>query len=83
MCQVCKLEGTDWKFKNGESKSLSRVTFYRVYEGEQKSVHLCSLCSIDLFLLGEGRFLEQHPLLALDFSKRAAASDSEGFDFSF
>lgn len=82
MCQVCKLEGVDWKFRNGIDTALSKGTFYRVYEGQIKSVHLCLICSVELFHKGENRFLKKHPLLALEFSKRQT-SEVDDFDFSF
>ncbi len=83
MCQVCKLEGVDWKFRNGEKQSISRGIFYRVYEGELKVVHLCKICSVELFHVGETRFLSKHPLLAIDFTKRTKAASNDEFDFSF
>jgi len=83
MCEVCKLEGVDWKFRNGAGRSLSRCLFFRVYEGEAKLVHLCLICSIDLFHIGETRFLSRHPLLAIEFSKNQSSSVEDDFSFNF
>ncbi len=83
MCQVCKLEGVDWRFRNGSKQSLARGVFYRVYEGEVKIVHLCVICSIELFHLGERRFLTKHPMLAFDLMKQNKSTGDDGFDFSF
>lgn len=85
MCQVCKIEGVDWKFHNGDKRPLCRATFYRVYVGEVKAVSLCYLHSLELFTIGESRFLEAHPGLALEFSKKStssSASDDFSFDFA-
>lgn len=85
MCQVCKIERVDWKFLNGDKRPLSRASFYRVYVGEVKTVSLCYLHSLELFSVGESRFLEAHPGLALEFSKKSmdsSASDDFSFDFA-
>jgi hypothetical protein len=85
MCQVCKVEGVDWKFRNGPERPLQRCVFYRVYQAETKMVHLCLLCSVELFHIGESRFLSKHPLMAFEFSriKNRATVDEDDFDFSF
>jgi len=85
MCQVCKLEGVNWVFRNGRKRRLTRNIFYRVYEREIKVVELCCICSIELFHLGESRFLSNHPLLAVEIlrsARRREDRDSE-FDFNF
>lgn len=80
MCDVCREEGFDWKFHNGE-KPLNNCRFYRVYRGQTAQVMLCHLHSIELFCIGESRFLERHPKLALSFHSSSRPS-SDVFAFS-
>lgn len=82
MCQACSLEGIDWRFRNGPSKSLFKNTFYRIYTGRKTTTNLCRICSVELFHEGEGRFLRKHPRLALKLSKKKSSSSDE-FNFMF
>lgn len=83
MCQVCKLEGVNWVFRNGNKRKLTREVFYRVYEREVKVIELCRICSIELFHLGESRFLINHPLLAVEILRSARRSEDRDYDFDF
>lgn len=69
MCQVCELEGRDWKFDNGENSELTKVRLYRVYKGKIAVIELCHLHAIELFLLGEQRFLLNHVKLYMDLGQ--------------
>lgn len=64
MCDVCQQESIDWKFKTG-NRPLSSCRLYRVYQGRTANINLCRIHSIELFCIGERRFLEEHPLLAV------------------
>jgi len=69
VCDVCASEGIDWKFVNGENKSgLHQVKLYRVYKDKLAVVKLCRLHGIELFVLGENRFLSNHISLARELA---------------
>ena len=68
MCDVCKLEKRDWKFKCGEKSRLSNERLHRVFVGQIAYLKLCSLCARDLFHVGERRFLEKYVSLAVELS---------------
>lgn len=72
MCDVCKAEGIDWNFSNGKKTKLNKAKLYRVYVGRTATVQLCHLHDIQLFVLGEQRFLKEHIALASNmFDKRS------------
>ncbi len=69
MCDVCVSEKIDWKFVNGSNKSeLHPVKLYRVYKDKVAVLKLCHLHGIELFVLGETRFLQIHLSLARDLA---------------
>ncbi|TNF30562.1 MAG: hypothetical protein EP319_04770 [Deltaproteobacteria bacterium] len=59
MCDVCDVEEIDTYKVNGENK-IYGATLYTVMP-EDLTVDLCKLHSIQLFLVGEKRFLENNP----------------------
>lgn len=72
MCDVCKAEGRDWNFANGDKTRLANAKLYRVYVGRTAAIKLCHLHDIQLFVLGEQRFLKEHINLASNlFDKRS------------
>jgi hypothetical protein len=64
MCDVCNTEGVDWRFANGDKK-LQKAAFYKVYVGQVASVSICHIHGIELFSLGERRFLQNHLPMAM------------------
>lgn len=74
MCDVCSAEGKDWKFMNGEHSNLVRSRLYNIYEGKVAHLSLCLIHDIELFMMGEHRFLEEHLSLA-----RQLATQKEKF----
>ena len=77
MCHVCESEGLDWKYMNGADEdsstvrsSLQRARLYRVYQDRVAQIKLCHIHSIELFLLGERRFLEHHPALCYELGAK-------------
>jgi hypothetical protein len=81
MCEVCELEGIDWEFRNGERAPV-RTRFYRVYVGDVTDVNLCFLHSIELFRIGETRFLEAHVDFAISLhTKRRSRNDEASMGF--
>ncbi len=81
MCDVCREEEIDWKFKNG-TKPSSSCRLYRIYRGQSTQVMLCHLHSIELFCIGETRFLKFHPRLAMKLHTNVRSSSSDVFAFS-
>jgi hypothetical protein len=59
MCDCCKAEGRNEKFSCGDSP-LRSASLYKVYMGRTASVKLCRLCDIQLFRIGESRFLQSN-----------------------
>ena len=59
MCDCCEAEGRNPEFHTGSLKIL-RAKLFKIYVGKTASVKLCRLCDIELFSLGEIRFLENH-----------------------
>ena len=69
MCDACTSENIDTKFVNGERKStVHHVKLYRVYKEKIAVIKLCHLHGIELFILGETRFLENHLNLARELA---------------
>ena len=64
MCDVCVTEGIDWKFKTG-NKRLQKAKLYKVYVNQVATVNVCHIHSIELFNIGERRFLNNHLPLAM------------------
>ena len=77
MCDVCQAEGKDSKFHNGNSRTET-CRLYRVYQGRDALIKLCRIHSIELFCIGESRFLAGHPGLAVSLhtNESKASSDS-------
>ena len=70
MCDVCKAEGLDWTFHNGEKTALQTGRLYRVYVGQVAKVRLCQIHAVQLFNLGEMRFLRENLALAREVSDK-------------
>lgn len=70
MCDVCRVEGFNWNFHNGEKSDLHTGRLYRVYVGQVAKVRLCHIHAIQLFNIGEMRFLREHLLLACEVSDK-------------
>lgn len=58
-CDCCKAEGRNSEYMNGNTK-LCRAKLFKVYMGRTATVKLCRLCDIELFRVGESRFLQNH-----------------------
>lgn len=80
MCDVCKEEKIDFKFRNG-NRPLHNCRLYRVYKSQVATVKLCHLHAIELFCIGENRFLENHPKLAVSLHRSTSVSN-DVFSFS-
>ncbi|MDO9184234.1 MAG: hypothetical protein Q7U04_17600 [Bacteriovorax sp.] len=69
MCEVCRAQGEDYLFKNGPKKILTNNNLYKVFKDAVAPVKLCHVHSIELFHMGERRFLREH----IDFTRVLAA----------
>lgn len=68
MCEVCKAEGADYLFRNGPKKALMKEHLYKVFRRAVAPVRMCHIHSIELFHMGERRFLREH----LNFARALA-----------
>ena len=76
MCDVCDRENKNWKLATGD-KELRWAKLFRVYIGQVASIKLCHIHAIELFCIGEKRFLGNHlPLAAaLSLEKKSFVSN--------
>jgi hypothetical protein len=76
MCEVCRAEGEDFLFKNGPKKILSTNNLYKVFKNAVAPIKLCHIHSIELFHLGERRFLKEHLFFARGLASRSKSQTS-------
>ena len=57
MCDVCKAENLDSQLMNGSRNRINASKLYRVFKGQVALVKTCPLHDIQLFMLGEQKFL--------------------------
>lgn len=78
MCDVCRTENIDWKFANGPQAKLHQARLFRVYKNRVAVIKLCHIHAIELFIMGEERFLANHVTpcieLSVDKSKYSVAA---------
>jgi len=60
MCDVCKVMGQDYKFLCGRKARICRASLFQVLVGKVAELKLCYLHDIELFHLGERRFMMRH-----------------------
>jgi hypothetical protein len=71
MCEVCRAEGDDFLFKNGPKKYLVSNNLYKVFKDAIAPIKLCYIHSIELFHIGERRFLREHLIFARGLATRS------------
>ena len=84
MCEICKAEGEDYLFKNGSKKMLTCNFLYKVFKDSVAPIKLCHVHTIELFHLGERRFMREHIDFARILSTRAktqSTADDSPFGF--
>lgn len=59
-CDVCAVRGLDSRFLNGNKTSLRKNHLYKVLVGKVATIKLCHIHDIELFHLGEKRFVMEH-----------------------
>ena len=74
MCEICKSEGQDYRFRNGDKAFLSTQQLYTVFKDSVAPVRLCYIHGIELFVLGEKRFLHEHIPFARNLAYRSKKS---------
>lgn len=82
MCEVCRIEGQDYLFKNGPRKILTNNNLYKVFSKSVAPVKLCHVHSVELFRLGERRFLEEHSDFSNTLALKSKASSKLSVDDS-
>jgi hypothetical protein len=82
MCEVCKAEGYDYLFKNGPRYVLTNNNLYKVFKNAVAPIKLCHVHSIELFHMGERRFLKEHISFARGVASRTK-SQAEATDSPF
>ena len=60
MCDVCKKNKRDYRFLNGKKDMLISSQFYQVQIGKVSVLRLCYSHDIELFKIGERRFINRH-----------------------
>lgn len=83
MCEVCKSEGVDFKFKNGSKATLYKNALYKVFKDSVAEIKLCHVHSIELFMLGESRFIREHLIFARDIARRSTKKEESYSPFGF
>jgi len=78
MCEICKSEGKDYRFLNGQKDFLTTQQLYKVYKNSVAPVRLCYLHGIELFMIGETRFLREHLSFARALATRSKKLSSAG-----
>lgn len=83
MCEICKSEGQDYRFKNGSKLLVTTQQLYKVYKNAVAPVRLCYVHGIELFMLGETRFLQEHMPFARNLATRSKKTSQEESPFGF
>lgn len=77
MCEVCQAEGKNYLFVNGPKNYLYNNNLYKVFKNSIASVRLCYVHSIELFTIGETRFLKEHLPYARKLATRSRNLSAE------
>lgn len=84
MCEICESEGKDAKFVNGPKDHITTAQLFKVYKNTVAPVRLCYIHSIELFMIGEKRFLKEHLQFAralVSRSKKLSSATDSPFGF--
>lgn len=78
MCGVCRIKGENNHFKNGDQYAET-ATFYteRTDEGNPLQFFVCRLHSIELFKVGERRFLDKYAQLKQGIQRKINEINSD------
>lgn len=84
MCEICQSEGKNYRFVNGSKDFLTTQQLYKVFKNTAAPVRLCYIHGIELFMIGEIRFLRQHLSFARSIatrSKKLSTDSDSSFGF--
>ena len=71
MCEICQSEGKNTRFLNGPKEGVQTQSLYKVNKNSVAPVRLCYIHSIELFMMGETRFLREHLSFARALATRS------------
>ena len=83
MCEVCHAEGKDYRYLNGTKTQITIDHLYKVFRDSVAPIKLCHIHSIELFMLGERRFLKEHLQFAYQLANKAQKSAATQSPFGF
>lgn len=83
MCEICKSEGIDYRFINGPQHVIVTHQLYKVFKNSTAPVKLCYIHGIELFMIGEKRFLKEHLSFARGLATRTKKQESSNSPFGF
>jgi hypothetical protein len=83
MCEICQSEGKNSIFLNGPKDVIMSCPLYKVYKGSVANVKLCYVHSIELFIMGERRFLREHLSFAKSLASRTKRLTAAESPFGF
>ena len=81
MCDLCRSQGDDYKFRNGNREELYTRSLFNVFPGHLVKVKLCFLHDSDLFLMGEARFVNKYPKFISTLSARKGRAQERNLPF--
>lgn len=85
MCDVCNAEKMDSRFINGKKYRVFTRTLHTIFHNRIMQIQLCFVHDIELFNLGERRFVEAYPkyvIKAIESGKAGKARRSFGEELS-
>ena len=83
MCEVCSAEGKNYRYLNGPKDIITSEQLYKVFRDSVATVRMCYIHSIELFMLGERRFLQEHLPFAHSLAFKAKKISSTQSPFGF
>ncbi len=83
MCEVCNAEGEDFRHRNGPRDIITSEHLYKVFRDSVATVRMCYIHSIELFMLGEKRFLKEHLPFAHSLAHKAKKISANQSPFGF
>lgn len=81
MCDLCKSQDKDYKFRNGKRLELYTRALYNVFPGTLLKTKLCFVHDAELFLIGEARFAANYPDFIIWLKSRGGRSQERDLPF--
>lgn len=70
MCDVCKIKNLNPYILNGNKPTRLQQKLYRFFKDNVANLSLCYVHSIELFGLGERRFITKYPYLVREVTSK-------------